>query len=173
MRAKTRRPTLAVLACIVVAGLAGCRSMGPESDEKPTPLPDRMPRFEAKDLSGRKFSSEALRGKVALIDFWATWCAPCRKEMPGFEELQKKYRDQGLVVVGIALDSDPAEVAKFARELGVTYTLLLSNSEVEKGWGPIQGVPTTYLVDRNGSVRKKLIGFEYKEEFEKALRELF
>ena len=85
---------------------------------------------------------------MALVDFWATWCAPCRKEMPGFEELQKKYRDRGLVVIGIALDSDGGEVAKFARELGVTYRLLLSQSEVEKSWGGILGIPTTFLVDR-------------------------
>jgi peroxiredoxin len=92
--------------------------------------------------------------------------------MPGFEELQKKYRDRGLVVVGIALDSDAGEVAKFARELGVTYRLLLSQSEVEKSWGGILGIPTTFLVDRDGVVRKRVIGFEYKEEFEKALQEL-
>ena len=155
------------LVLIALAILVSCRGGGP-----PAAAPGRMPAFRLKDISGREFSSEELRGKVALVDFWATWCALCRKEMPGFEELQKKYRDRGLVVVGIALDSDAGEVAKFARELGVTYRLLLSQSEVEQVWGGILGIPTTFLVDRDGVVRKRVIGFEYKEEFEKALQEL-
>ena len=92
--------------------------------------------------------------------------------MPGFEQLQSEYRARGLVVIGIALDEDAAEVSRFARELGVHYRLLLANDEVQERWGGIQGIPTTFLVDRNGAVRKKVIGFEYKEEFETALREL-
>jgi peroxiredoxin len=155
------------IVCFAFLLLASCRPAGP-----PAPPPDRMPRFTLKDVDGREFSSEELRGKVALVDFWMTTCEPCRREMPGFEQLQNEYRDRGLVVIGIALDEDAAEVSRFARELRVHYRLLLSNQEVQERWGGIQGIPTTFLVDRSGVVRKKVIGFEYKEEFEKALREL-
>jgi len=155
------------IASLTLALLASCRPAAP-----PAPPPDRMPAFELKDVGGGRFSSEELRGKVALVDFWMTTCEPCRREMPGFEQLQNEYRERGLVVIGIALDEDAAEVAKFARELGVHYRLLLSSEDVQARWGGIQGIPTTFLVDRSGVVRKKVVGFEYKEEFEKALREL-
>ena len=159
-------------AFLAVAGITagGYGQATPELVDAASPA--RMPAFTLNDVHGDSFSSDTLRGKVVLIDFWATWCVPCKKEMPGFQELQKRYADRGLVVIGIALDTDAALVARFARELGVTYTLLLSESEVVKRWGGLQGLPTTCLVDRDGVVRKKIVGFEYPEEIEKELRRL-
>lgn len=132
----------------------------------------RMPDFRLRDVAGRDVSSEEFRGKVLLIDFWATWCPPCKVEMPGYQKLQNGYGERGLVVIGIALDSDPVEVTQFAKKLGIRYTLLLSTPEVQQQFGGILGLPTTLLVDRNGIIRKKVIGFEYTNAFEMALQDL-
>jgi len=132
----------------------------------------RMPEFTLRDASGREVSSAEFRGKVLLVDFWATWCEPCKVEMPAFEEFQNRYRDRGLVVIGIALDADAAGVAQFGKKLGVHYLLLMSTPEVERQFGGILGIPTTFLVDRNRVIRKKVIGFEHKEAFGKALTNL-
>ncbi len=131
-----------------------------------------MPEFHLRDLAGREVSSEQFRGKVLVVDFWATWCEPCKVEMPGFQQLQDRYAGRGLVVVGIALDADASDVARFANQLGVHYTLLLSTDEVEKQFGGILGIPTTFVMDRHGVIRKKVIGFEYKEAFETTVKEI-
>ncbi len=175
------RGIAAILAVFLVCFATACRPRTPESQAKresakATQLVSesgetRIPGFTLKDTTGRRVSSEEFRGKALLVDFWATWCAPCKKEMPGFEQLQKQYRDRGVAVIGIALDSDPQQVAKFARDLGVTYTLLIGDSEVMKKW-EILGIPTTFLIDRRGVIRHKVVGFEYKEVLETALKEI-
>ena len=91
--------------------------------------------------------------------------------MPGFEQLHRKFHDRGVEVIGIALDYDPQLVARFARNLGVSYTILLSDSEVMQKW-KIVGIPTTFVIDRNGIILKQVVGFEYTEVFEKALEGL-
>lgn len=171
-----------VLALIVVIGLAACQLPSPNSRQRAgaestpaqkaeAPLP-RMPSFTLKDVSGRDVSSEQWRGKVLLVDFWATWCPPCRKEMPEFEELYKRYQERGFMVIGISLDFDEKDVIKFAKELGITYPLLMSTSPVQEQWGGLRGIPTTFLVDRTGVIRKTIVGFEYKDAFEAELKKL-
>jgi peroxiredoxin len=138
--------------------------------QAPASTLERMPDFDLRDPAGRKVSAAQFRGKVVLLDFWATWCAPCKKEMPGYEDLYRRYRDRGLVVIGISADSDPALVAKFRRRLRITYPLLINGMDVER-YG-VKGLPTTMLVDRNGFVRKKVVGFEETHVFESALRDI-
>ncbi len=139
------------------------------------PLPGevgaRLPDLRFNDINGREVSLDQFRGKVLLVDYWATWCAPCKVEMPGYQDLQNRYGDR-LAVIGIAFDSDAATVADFAKELGVHYTLALNTPELEKAFGGILGLPTTFVVDRDRVIRKKIIGFEYKEAFEAALTEI-
>jgi thiol-disulfide isomerase/thioredoxin len=132
--------------------------------------PGRMPAFHLRDMAGHEVSSAQFQGKVVLLDFWATWCAPCKQEMPGYEKLYRRYRDRGLVVIGIAADSDATLVSKFAKQLKITYPLLISGMDVQR-YG-VEGLPTTLLVDRRGFVKKKVVGFEYTEPFENALRGL-
>jgi peroxiredoxin len=131
---------------------------------------DRLPEFAFKDLTGKVVSSEQFRGKVLLIDVWATWCPPCREEMPWFEELQRTYASKGLAVIGVSIDPSADVAASFAKELGVTYTLL-HRPEIMQEWG-LLGLPTTFIVDRTGRIHSKVIGFEHKEKFEKAVKEL-
>lgn len=170
--------TLLALASMLV--IPGCRPHPRQvsrSDEDGTgqaktsaPALERMPGFSLKDPTGRVISLGDFRGKVLLVDFWATWCAPCKKEMPGYEDLYRRYRSRGLMVVGIALDSDPKAVARFAKKLRVTYPVVINGMDVSR-YG-ILGIPTTILVDPDGFIRKKVVGFEHEEAIEKALKEI-
>lgn len=175
--------TLAVLVALV-ARRSGCSHRPRRLQAQPVHTAERasvaapgevgasLRGFIFKDISGHEVSSEKLRGKILLVDFWASWCAPCKVEMPGYQDLQNRYGDRGLVVIGIALDADPATVVRFAREHRIHYTLTLSSPEVQDKFGGILGSPTTILVNRHGVIRKKVIGFEYQEAFGSAVKEI-
>jgi thiol-disulfide isomerase/thioredoxin len=130
----------------------------------------RLPAFAFKDLAGNVVSSDQFAGKVLLVDVWATWCPPCKEEMPRFQELQEEYGPQGFEVIGISIDPSPAAAARFAAELGITYRLL-HHPAVMQEWG-LLGLPTTLVVDRDGTVFRKIVGFDYKETFESAVKDL-
>jgi len=134
----------------------------------------RLPDFSARDLRGRRISSADLRGKVVLIDFWATWCQPCKKEMPGYQKLADRYGAQGFAVIGFKLDimADTEGPRAFARRLGIRYPLAVATDAVKNKFGGIEGLPTTLLYDRQGVLRQKIIGFEYTDVIEKDLKAL-
>ena len=132
----------------------------------------RAPDFCLNDLDGHKVCSSEFRGKTLLIDFWASWCGPCKTEMPAYEKFQERYASRGLVVIGIGLSMDtPANLKKFAQKLGVHYTLLMGTMAVQNKFG-LRGIPTTILVDKKGVIRKRTVGFDYPSKFEAALRGL-
>ena len=133
-----------------------------------------LPDFAVKDLQGREISSADLRGKVVLIDFWATWCQPCKKEMPGYQKLVDTYGSRGFAVIGLKFDTmmdmeDPVLVAK---KISVRYPLAVADDELKQKFGGIEGLPTTMLYDRAGILRKKVIGFEYTSVVEMELNSL-
>lgn len=134
----------------------------------------RLPQFSMRDLRGHAVSSAHLRGKVVLIDFWATWCQPCKKEMPGYQKLLDRYGKNGLVIIGFKFSTmkDTEEPLTFARRIGVHYPLVVATDELTEKFGGIEGLPTTLLYDRQGILRKKVIGFEYTRSFEAALKPL-
>lgn len=124
----------------------------------------RMPSFELETLNGKRFSSGALAGKVAVVDFWATWCKPCLEEIPHFNELHARYRDKGLVVLGIATQSGWAsDIKPDVQKLKIAYPVVVGDDKVEKGFGGIWGFPTTFLVDRQGRIVKKFTGQDPKK----------
>jgi cytochrome c biogenesis protein CcmG/thiol:disulfide interchange protein DsbE len=133
-----------------------------------------MPDFSVKDFQGREISSADLRGKVVLIDFWATWCQPCKKEMPGYQRLVDRYGSRGFAVVGFKSDimRDVEDPNVFAKKIGVHYALAIATDDLTKKFGGIEGLPTTMLYDRQGILRKKVIGFEYTDTFEADLKPL-
>ena len=134
----------------------------------------RLPDFSVKDLQGREISSADLRGKVVLIDFWATWCEPCKKEMPGYQKLLDRYGSRGFAVVGFKCDMmmDTEDPVLFARKSGVRYPLAVAAEDLRQKFGGIQGIPTTLLYDRQGLLRKKIIGFEYTDVIESEVKPL-
>lgn len=124
--------------------------------------------FSLPNLDGGTVHSTDFNGKVLLVNFWATWCAPCLIEIPWFIDFQKKYGPQGLEVIGISMDETGAkDVTPFAKKHGMTYTVLLGNDKVAEQFGGIRGLPTTFLVDRNGkyySMHQGLVSNDTVEE---------
>ena len=123
---------------------------------------------------GNEISSKQLGGKVVLIDIWATWCQPCRKEMPGYQTLADEYGSRGFVVIGFKFDTMPdmEDPLQFAKGIGVHYPLAVATDDVKTKFGGIEGLPTTMLYDRQGVLRMKVIGFENTDKVESALKPL-
>src|SRR6266436_1925265 len=117
------------------------------------------PDWQLSDVEGKPVKLSDFKGKVVILDFWATWCPPCRAEVPDFVRLQAKYRDKGLSVVGLSLDAEGAKVVRpFAEEYNVNYVMLIANDETTRSFGGVVGIPTTFVLDRTGKIVSKFIG---------------
>lgn len=133
------------------------------------PAPD----WQLNEPNGKTVKFSDFRGKVVILDFWATWCAPCRVEIPNFVDLQKQYGDKGLRVVGVSLDEQgPEVVKKFVRQFGVTYPIVMGNQKVAEAYGGIDAIPTTFVIDRHGRIVNQHMGYDDKEAFEKEIQSL-
>lgn len=162
-------------------GLVGCdrHPASPTQPKEPTiaagEIGSRLPDFSVKDLQGRPLSSADLRGKVVLVDFWATWCQPCKKEMPGYQKLLDRYGSRGFAVIGFKFDTmrDIEDPLQFASKIGVRYPLAVATDDLKQKFGGVEGLPTTMLYDREGILRTKVIGFEYTDNIEQVLKPLF
>ena len=167
-----------VLNFALVGLLGWARPLSPaipqEKASAPGELGSSLPEFSVKGLRGHDISSADLRGKAVLIDFWATWCQPCKKEMPGYQKLLDKYGSRGFVVVGFKFDTmmDTEDPLSFAKKVGVHYSLAVASDDLKQKFGGIEGLPTTMLYDRQGVLRKKVIGFEYTDVIETDLKPL-
>jgi peroxiredoxin len=134
-----------------------------------------MPAWSVTTLDGRKIDSASLAGKVVVVDFWATYCAPCVQEIPHYVDLQKKYADQGLVIIGVSTDRRGVDfVAKFVKRYGVSYDIAMINEEIGDALITEDSVPLplTFLVDRQGVVRHQKAGPMPMDEYEKLIKAL-
>jgi peroxiredoxin len=128
--------------------------------------------FTLPTLDSDRISLSDFKGKVIILDFWSTWCAPCRVEMPGFVELQKEYGEMGLQILGVSLDGGRKEdVVEFCERYYVNYPILMDNGKVARRFG-VTAIPTTYIIDREGNFFKKYIGAREKETFKSDIEEL-
>jgi peroxiredoxin len=146
----------------------------PRPAPAPTPKPEARPEPRTQPLAtlkGEPATLERLKGKVVILDFWRTWCGPCKAEIPHFVELVREYGDRGLAVVGVS--DEPAELQeKFADELKINYTLLIQRSDLPAPFDGIDAFPTTFILDKDGRVVHKFVGLRPKKVFEDAIRPL-
>jgi len=160
---------LVVAATVPAAGQASRPFAGCAPDAKAANL-----NFTLQDLDGNDVTLSAYKGKVILLDFWATWCGPCKVEIPGFIELFSKYRSQGLQVLGFAVDDPVPALKAYANELGMNYPVLVGNgrNDVLQAFGPMVGLPTTIIIARDGTICARHTGFTPKDRFERQVRAL-
>ena len=130
--------------------------------------------FTLEDMNGNDVAFESLEGKVVLLNFWATWCGPCKIEIPWFVELAEQYRDDGLVVLGLSVDDTADKIQAFAAEYNVTYPMLvgLGREDFQEAYGPIWGIPMTFFIDREGMLCRTHAGIATRDEFEKDITDL-
>jgi len=135
---------------------------------------DRAPELGARDLSGQPVRVSAMRGKVLLVDFWATWCEPCRQELPFLQRLHERYGDEGLVVVGVSVDEDLGKVRRFVRRNGIGFTVVHDREKRIADRYGLERMPTNYLVDRRGVIRHVNPTFraEHAERIENQVKRL-
>lgn len=129
------------------------------------------PGFTLPDLNGKPVSLADFKGKVVVLDFWATWCPPCRREIPDFIKLQTEYGSKSVQIVGIALD-EPGKVQEFARQNGMNYPVLLGTQEISVKYGGIEGIPTTFIIDKNGKIANRFEAFRPRAVFEEEIKKL-
>ncbi len=127
------------------------------------------PNFSLLDLTGQRVELSSYRGKVVLLDFWATWCDPCRDEIPLFVELQDRYRDQGLEIIGVSMDDGPEPVREFSRRFKMNYPVVMGNAKTGELYGGVLGLPIAFLIGRDGRIRARHIGATGSAVFEKEI----
>ncbi len=124
------------------------------------------PEFSLPTLTGEKLDLANYRGKIVLLDFWATWCEPCKAEIPHLVELQNKYRDQGLQVIGVSMDDEAAPVRDFYQQFKMNYPVVMGSAKTGELYGGVLGLPITFLIARDGRIVKKHIGATESAVFE-------
>jgi peroxiredoxin len=133
----------------------------------------KAPDFSLQTSNGKTVVLSKLKGKAVVVNFWATWCPPCRSEIPGFLKVYDKYRSKGLEIVGISLDEKGWKVVKpFVEKYKMTYPVVLDNGEVAQKYGDIASIPTSFFVDKKGNITKSHIGYMAAEDFEKEIKKL-
>ena len=131
------------------------------------------PAWSLVNLEGKPVTSESLKGKVVIVDFWATWCGPCRASIPHLVALQNTYKAKGFEVVGVSLDQQgPAVVEAFVNKYEIPYTIVMGNQKVVDSFGGVRGIPTAFIISQDGKIYRKIVGLVAKEQYEKDVKAL-
>jgi peroxiredoxin len=162
-----------VAACFFAVYSPGSRTVKSAPPVKPVTDRKPAPEFALKDADGKTVHLEEYKGKVVLLDFFATWCEPCKIEIPWFMEMERANKDKGFSVLGVSMDDDGWEVVKpFLAELGVNYRVVIGNDATAQIYGGVDALPTTFLIDRNGRIAAIHIGLASKKAFEDGIQQL-
>ena len=166
---------------LAIALLGGCLMYGctsrPRSARTGPVKPDKdrhqAPDFALKDVNGKTVRLSDYRGKVVLLDFWATWCGPCQIEIPWFVDLERRNKDKGFAVLGVSMDDDGWESVKpFLSHLGVNYRVVIGDGETAQLYGGVDALPTTFLIDRGGKIAAVHVGLADRRDFEDGVEQL-
>lgn len=130
------------------------------------------PDFTLSQPDGQKLQLSSYRGKVVLLDFWATWCVPCREEIPHFVEMQQQYGSQGLQIIGVSMDDSPDPVRPFYQQMHMNYPVVMGNAQIGESYGGVLGLPIAFLIERDGRIYKKHIGATNATVFEREITTL-
>ena len=162
----------AIIALMLIAGIHSARKNRAGGSVSGKLQGQVAPDFELQSLEGKNVKLSDFRGKAVLLNFWATWCGPCKIEMPWFVELQKEYGPQGFQVVGVAMDDASSEdIAKFVRQMGVNYPILLGKEAVGQSYGGVGVLPTTLFIDRDGKLVAREFGLQSRSVFVDHIKE--
>lgn len=146
------------LMCAAMLWSTGVQAQRPQKLIEPQVLHKEAPEFVRADLAGRSIDLKSYRGKVVLLNFWATWCAPCQIELPKFDTWQKKYGAEGLQVLAVSMDDGDAPVRRTVRRLHLDFPVVMGDAKLGDEYGGVLGLPVTFLLDRGGRVVAKLKG---------------
>jgi len=168
------------VALALFTAVAGIMLLVNRSVEKPLTTPvkeaskrQEAPDFELKDINGKAVRLSDYRGKVVLLDFWATWCGPCKMEIPWFMEFERKYKDRGFAVLGLSMDDDGWQSVKpFIQEMGMNYRVMIADERTGDLYGGIEALPTAFLIDREGRVAIEHVGVSSRRDFEDGIEAL-
>ena len=174
------RPSVSIVlfsALAVGSFFVGCssytRNARAEVSLKPAGERKEAPDFALKDADGKVVHLSDYKGKVVLLDFWATWCGPCRMEIPWFIELQRDNKDRGFEVLGVSMDDNGwADVKPFLAEMKVNYRVVIGNDETATIYGGVESLPTTFLIDREGKIAVVHIGLANRKDIEDGVAQL-
>jgi thiol-disulfide isomerase/thioredoxin len=158
---------ITVAAMLYTGAYQSRRTRGASGPVQGSAVGKPAPDFELETLDGRKVKLSDYRGKAVLLNFWATWCQPCKIEMPWLIEFEKDYKAEGFEVVGVAMeDTDKAEIEKFLKEMNVNYVVLLGKESVGEEYGGVLGLPTTFYIGRDGTIVEQHAGLISKSDIE-------
>lgn len=158
-----------------VALLLGCVAATQAGPPKVKSAKERKtaPDFNLKDVNGQSVKLSDYKGKVVLLNFWATWCGPCKIEIPWFADFEQRYRDKGFAVLGVAMDDEGWEVVKpYSEKAKINYRLVIGNDQLAEMYGGVESLPTSFIVDQEGRVAKVHVGLVSKSDYENEIKEL-